>query len=263
MPPRSYVITAVVLAVLVAVSIPLTLGFFIIVWYWLFAAAACILAVVGVFKIANGLRAPLWLGIALALPGFVWASDRLYQTFSTETLLISKLGLEIYGAFNVAAAIALAVAAVGALRLVEIMSRPDPDFRFGYGALAAAALLLGVGLLVQATGWDFAKTGSFIASMRAVVVASTIAAYGLFIGAAVQITRRRDVERWTGAAISLVSAYMIFKIISSAFSTNPFDQGDGLMFWLEPVAMLVGGAAVWRMGTVLRAQALLERPAQS
>ncbi len=55
---------------------------------------ACILAVVGVFKIVNGLREPLWIGIALALPGFVWASDRLYQTFSSETLLISKLGLD-------------------------------------------------------------------------------------------------------------------------------------------------------------------------
>lgn len=178
---------------------------------------ACILAVVGVFKIVNGLREPLWIGIALALPGFVWASDRLYQTFSSETLLISKLGLEIYDAFNVAAAIALAVAAGGALRLVEIMSRQDPDLRFGYGFLAAAALLLGAGLLVQATGCNFAKTAAFITSLRAVVVVSTIAAYGLFIAAAGLITTRRNVERWTGTAISLVSAYMMSKLSARRF----------------------------------------------
>jgi hypothetical protein len=34
--------------------------------------------------------------------------------------------------------------------------------------------------------------------------------------------------------------------------------GD-MMFWLLPVLMLVGSAAVWRMGSVLRAQARPER----
>ena len=33
MPPRSYIITAVALAALVAISFPLTLGFSIILWY--------------------------------------------------------------------------------------------------------------------------------------------------------------------------------------------------------------------------------------
>jgi len=47
MPPLSYMVTAVVLAVLVAVSFPLTMGFSIVFWYWLFAAAACILAILG------------------------------------------------------------------------------------------------------------------------------------------------------------------------------------------------------------------------
>src|ERR1700690_1240868 len=75
MPPRSYLITAVVLAGLVAVSVPLTLGFSIILWYGLFAAAACVLAVAGAFKVAAGLRAPPWIGVALASPGLVWAAN--------------------------------------------------------------------------------------------------------------------------------------------------------------------------------------------
>jgi hypothetical protein len=37
----------------------------------------------------------------------------------------------------------------------------------------------------------------------------------------------------------------------------------GLMFWLQPVLMLVGAAAVWRMGSVLLAQARQESYAQS
>jgi hypothetical protein len=75
MPPRSYLITAVVLAVLVAVSLPPILGFSIIVWRWLFAAAACILVVVGAFRAVHGLRGPRWIGGVLALPGLIWAAN--------------------------------------------------------------------------------------------------------------------------------------------------------------------------------------------
>jgi hypothetical protein len=35
----------------------------------------------------------------------------------------------------------------------------------------------------------------------------------------------------------------------------PGYRGDGPLFWLEPVVMLVGGAPVWRMGSLLRARA--------
>jgi hypothetical protein len=44
---------------------------------------------------------------------------------------------------------------------------------------------------------------------------------------------------------------------------NLATQGDGLAFWLEPVVMLVGGGAVWRMGSILRTQALPQPAVQA
>ena len=70
---------------------------------------------------------------------------------------------------------------------------------------------------------------------------------------------RRDVERWIGAVISLVSAYMLYKAVSSIVLLSFPDQGHGPMFWLQPVAMFVGGAAVWRMGSVLRERSFPEK----
>ena len=39
-------------------------------------------------------------------------------------------------------------------------------------------------------------------------------------------------------------------------------RGD-TMFWVQPILMLIGGAAIWRMGSssILHAQAALERNA--
>jgi hypothetical protein len=135
-PPRSYIITAAILVVLVFISLPLTMGFSILLWYWLFAAAACILAVAGAFKVTNGLGAPLWIAIALASPGFVWAVNKLY-----EMPFLPSPGSAI--TFYVAAFMALLAAGVGALRLIEMMSRSHTAFRVGYGILAAAALIIG------------------------------------------------------------------------------------------------------------------------
>jgi hypothetical protein len=258
MPPRSYVITAVVLAVLVAGSFPLTLGFSIILWYWLFAAAACMLAVVGVFRLRDGLHAPLWIGVALASPGFVWAANRLYDMTSSV-----PPQLAIYYTLTSAAYIALLAAALGALRLTEMMSAPHAAFRVGYGVLAVSALLVGVGWAAYVTGSTFTKSALFATSVRAVGVAATFVTFGAFIGVAVLITTRRNIERWTGTAISLISAYMLYKTISPIFLINLPGRGHGAAFWLEPVVMLVGGAAVWRMGSVLCAQALPERSVQS
>jgi hypothetical protein len=258
MPPRSYIITAVALAALVAISFPLTLGFSIILWYWSFAAAACILAVAGAFKIASGLGAPPWIGVALASPGFVWAANKVFEMISNGIHPVIWIG------FGVAGRLALLAAAAGALRLVETMSRPPAALRVGYALLAASALLLGVGLIAYSMGWTFTKNALYATSARAVGVAAILVEYGAFIGAAVLITMRRDIERWTGAAISLISAYMLYKAITPMFLVKiPGYGGDGPLFWMEPVVMLVGGAAVWRMGSVLRAQAHSERSAQS
>ena len=132
-----------------------------------------------------------------------------------------------------------------------------------YGVLALAALLVGVSLLAYAMGSIFTKNPLYATSARAVAVAATLVKYGTFIGAAVLITMRRDIEPWTGAAISLISAYMLYKAIRPMFLVELPGHGDAPMFWLQPVVMLVGGAAVWRMGSVLRAQVVPERSVQS
>ena len=245
-----------VLAVLVAASFRPTLGFSIILWYWSFAGAACILAVAGVVKVANGLRAPLWTGFALAAPGFVWAANKLY-----EMLLLPSPGSAI--TFSVAAFMALLAAGAGALRLIQIMSRPRAAFRVGYGILAAAALMMGVGLIARAMGWSFTNSALYVAAARALSVSAALVKYGAFIGAAVLISLRRNIEHWAGAAISLISVYLLYKAISSMFLVNIPGRGDGLMSWLQPVLMFVGATALWRMGSVLRAQAIPDRSVQS
>lgn len=96
--------------------------------------------------------------------------------------------------------------------------------------------------------------------------ASTFVKYGAFIGAAVLISMRRDVERWTAAVISLVSAYLLWKGVYTIILLRIPEQGNAFMFWLQPVAIFVGGAAVWRMGSVLRGQPCSEwsaRPSPS
>jgi hypothetical protein len=253
MPPRSYVVTAIVLAVLVAVSLPLTLGFSIILWYWLFAAAACILVVGGVLKVVNGLGASPWIGVALASPGIVWAASSILK-------LVSNVPVMLTSTLHVAASLTALAAAAGALRLVEAMSGPHTAVRVGYGVLAASALLVSVSYFASAMGWGFTRSTSYFATARAVHVVAALVKYGAFIAAAVLISMRRDIEPWTAAAVSLVSACMIYLTIKPLFVAGL--SGD-MMFWLLPVLMLVGSAAIWRMGSVLRAQAHQERFAPS
>jgi hypothetical protein len=256
MPPRSYIITAVVVAALVGVSFPLTLGFSMIVWYWLFAVAACILAVAGAFKVADGLRAPRSIGVALASPGLVWAVANLRELIG-QPIPATSVRFDV-----VAAYLAMLAAGAGALWLVEAMSRSHAAFRVGYALLAVTVLWVGVVQIALAMGWTFIGNPLYTIPARAVFVASTFVKYGAFIGAAVLITMRRDVERWTGAVISLISAYMLYKAVSSLVLLGFPDQRHGLMFWLQPVIMFVGGAAVWRMGSALREQSFPERSAR-
>jgi hypothetical protein len=248
MPPRSYMVTATLLGVLVAASLPLTMGFSIILWYWLFLVAAFILVTGGVIKIAYGLGVSPWIGFALASPGFVWAANSLLG-------LTSYMSLPLGRTLSVAASLAFLASAAGALRLVETMSRPHAAFRIGYGLLAAYAIFVIGGAVASASGWSFTRSTPYATSTRVVGVAVALVKYGAVIGAAVLITTRRDVEPWAAAAISLISAYMIYNAIRPMFGvTFP----GALMFWMQPVLMLVGAAAVWRMGSVLLEQARRE-----
>jgi hypothetical protein len=248
-------IALVVLAALVGISFLLTLGFSIIVWYWLFAVAACILAVAGAFKIADGLHAPRWIGVALASPGLVWAVAN-FRDLIGRPIPVTTVRFDL-----VAAYLAVLAAGAGALWLAVAMSRSYVAFRIGYALLAVTALLVGVVQVADAMGWTFVGNPLYTIPSRAVFIASTFVKYGAIIGAALLITMRRDVERWTGAVISLISAYLLYKSAYSLVMLRSLDQGNGLLFWLQPVAMFVGGAAVWRMGSVLREQSLPARSA--
>jgi hypothetical protein len=255
MPPLSYIITAIVLAALVAVSFPATLGFAIILWAWLFAAAACILTIVGGFRVVGGLHAPLRIGVALALPSCVWAADALHNLIN----FASTQETRIFQALIFAAILARAAAGFGALRLMEFMSTPHAAFRVGYGVLAVTALMVCVNWCAFAMGWTFTHNVFYGRSSQALGIAAMLIEYGAFIGATAMITIRRDVERWTGAVISLIIAYLFYQ------ATLPYEVlvDDTLMFWTQPVVMLIGAAAVWRMGSVLRAQVRSQRGALS
>jgi hypothetical protein len=259
MPPRSYLITAVALAVLVAVSLPPTLGFSVIAWGWLFTVAAWILFVVGAFRVVHGLRGPRWIGAVLVLPGLVWVANNL-RTMNPERS--SVIGFLMSG---VAAQLALLAAAAGALGLVETVSRPHAAFRVGYALLAVYAFVLGIGLVENLMGWSFTKNALYATSARVLRVAATFVEYGAVIAAAVLVTMRRDIEVWAGAVVCLIGIYMLYDTIRLLFvaaELRVFVAADP-MFLVQPVLMLIGAAAVWRIGSVLNAQAVSERYAQS
>jgi hypothetical protein len=254
MPPRSYVVTAVVLVVLVAVSIPLTMGFSVILWRPLFMAAACILGAAGAFRIVLGLRAPLWIGVVLALPGIFWLVDSLVTlTINTSAFMAW------FKVFNLANQLALLLAATGAMQLMELVSTPHPAFRVAYGLLAASALLFLYSLMAQSIGWGFARDGLVVASIRSLHFAAILVAYGAFVGAALLIVTRLDIELWTGAVIGLIGVYMSYEIIRPMLAAGL--RGDS-MFWLLPILLLAGAAAVWRIGSTLHAHAGPVRYAQ-
>jgi len=256
MPPRSYLITAAVLVALVAVSLPLTMGFAVIAWYWLFAAAACVLVVVGVIRIAYRLGAPAWIGVALASPGLLWAANSLLNMTSYRPMSVAWILLS-----NLATNLAFTAAAAGALRLMETLSRPHVAFRIGYGLLAVSVLLSGLSLTAYFMGWNFFKNPLYGTFLRPLYAAIMLVKYGAFIGAAVLITRRLAMELWTSVTIGLIGLLMLYEDFTQMFAVG-FLRGD-TMFWLQPVLFLVGGAAVWRIGALLHMQSASQRYAQS
>jgi hypothetical protein len=202
--------------------------------------------------VTDGLDAPRWIAIAFASPGIVWAVKTLYEIpfLPSPATAIT---------FYVAAFLALLAAGGGALRLIEMMSRPHVAFRFAYGMLAAAALVMAVSLLARAMGWNFTTSASYIFTCRSLSYSAAVVKYGAFIGVAMLITLRRDIERWTGTAISLVSAFLLYRALRPMFVVDHFGSGEALMF-LQPVIMLIGSAAVWRMGSLLGSSSAPKRP---
>ena len=72
---------------------------------------------------------------------------------------------------------------------------------------------------------------------------------------------RRDIEVWAGIVISLIGVDMFYETIRLMFVVEL--RSPQMVVWLEPVLMLIASAAVWRIGSVLNAQAVSERYAQS
>jgi hypothetical protein len=246
MPPRSYMIAAVVLGTLVGVSFFLAIGFSMTVWSWMFGIAACILGVAGAFNVAGGLDAPRWIGFALASPGLAWAAGSLREWI--QSTLTGSIRYEVFAVYFAALA-----AGAGALKLIDMMSRlPRAVVYIGYALLAVTALWVGLRLIAIFTQWPFFETPYYFMAGRTVFAASTVVEYGAFMGAAVLITIRRDVESWAAVAICLVSSFLIFNRFYTLILLRQLESSYGFLSWLQPVAIFIAAAAVWRMGSLLR-----------
>jgi len=221
------------------------------VWFWMFASAACILGVAGAFNAAGGLGAPRWVGVALASPGLVWAVGNLREWF--PSIFASSTRYEV-----IAALFAAPAAGIGALKLIEMMSRSPAAVRIGYALLALTALWVGFGLIVIFTPWPFFRNPTYYMTSRAVHTVSAVVEYGAFIAAAVLITVRHDLERWSCVAISLVSAFLLYKRVYIVILSRPLENVYGFVSWLQPIAFFIGAVAVWRMGVILRGHPFLK-----
>jgi hypothetical protein len=251
MPPLSYIVIAIMLAALAAGGFPDRLGFSVSLWYELFDVVTCLLAVPGAFRIARGLHARFWVGIALASPGLFYGAINLYQL--TNRLHESTNGLHgpVPSAFNEVAYLASLASAAAAIHLAETLSGRRTAFRVGYWILAAAALTACLNWLAHSTGWIFAQHFQYSLLAGAATTAAIFVTYGAFISAAMLVVVRRDIERWTGIVIGLISAYLLYLVLRPLFVDDGFTYYVGWTFWLWPGAMLIGGAAVWRMGALL------------
>jgi hypothetical protein len=253
MPPRSYAVVAILLAALVAGGVPDRLGYSVWVWYSLFDIGLCLLTVPGALRIASGLQARPWVGIALASPGLVSGFTGLYKLANKPLTPLpsgsSELGY-----------IALLAAAAAAMSLAEKLSRPRSVFRFGYSILAIAAITTCLNWLSRPMGWLFTQHFEYALLASAANTAAIFVKYGAFIVAAILIVIRRDIERWTGVVISSISAYLLYLSLRPLFVEDRFTYHVGWTFWLWPGVILISGAAIWRMGSLLHSVPIPEQP---
>ena len=252
MPPRSYVIIATALAALVVGGFPDKFGFSVSRWYQWFDVITCLVAVPGAFRIARGLHARFWVGIALASPGLVCGAVNLYG-------LTNRINRPVSSAFNEVADLAVLAAAAAAIHLAETLSGRRTAFRVGYWILAIAALTTCLSWLGRPMGWIFTQDFLFALVGGTANIAAIFVKYGAFIGAAMLIVTRRDIERWTGIVIGLISAYLLYRDLRPLFVDDGFTYYVGWTFWVWPGAMLIGAAAVWRMGSLLHASPMQAR----
>jgi hypothetical protein len=248
MPPLSYVITAIVLALIF-------FGSPVYPFYWLFATTAGVLTIAGVIRIARALRAPLWIGPALAIPGIFWTAHTLYDVYSKphllETVVVGLVGI-----------IANLVAGVGALRLLEMTALPRKVFWIGCAILGTAALCSTISLIAIFPGHGltvnlrFAFYSAYYTIIgRPLTLLGAVLSYISYVSLVIVISRTRHIEIWISAVVTAVGSYLIYKVVVLMLWIPIEGQHDGLIGWPEPVIMFIGGVAVWRLGSVLSAQA--------
>jgi hypothetical protein len=244
MPPLSYIGIAIVLAVLVAGGFVDKLGWSVSLWYHWFYIIVCLLAVPGAVRIAHGLRARFWVGVALASPGLAIGCISLYGLINAPNRPVSI-------AFHEAVYLALLASAAAAIHLAEAISGRRTAYRVAYWILALATITTCLDWLAGPMGWRLTGYFGYPLVAWAANIAAIFVKYGAFIGAAMLVVLRRDIELWTGIVISLISAYLLYRGLRPLFVDDGFTYYVGLTFWVWPGVMLVGAAAVWRMGSLL------------
>ena len=245
MPPRSYVITAIVLAVIL-------FGSRLYPFYWLFATTAGVLTIVGVIRIGRGLRGPPWVGIGLAIPAIFWTAHTLYDVYSRPVLPEPVVpGLE--------GILANTIAGAAALYLLEMITGRRTVFWLGYAILAGAALCSSVSLigLFPSHGinfWFAFDSVHYTFISRPVTLLGSVLPYLAYISLAIVVGLQRRFEIWVSVVIAAVGLFLIYKVGDLVLWIPMEGQHDGLIGWPEPVIMFVGAVAVSRLGTLLSAQ---------
>ena len=206
MPPLSYIVAAVLLIGLVVASLPPTMGYAILLWYWVFAAAACLLAVGGTLLVGLGMRAPLWVSLALASPGVIWAARSLFDLFAPLPLHMAT-----YQYFSAAGAFASTAAAIASLRLVELIYSPNIFVRIAIGVLVLSALLVVAALVSSAVGSPLLQDRHFLDRHSHCGLAGGCREIRRFRGRFdFHVSQSRKVEWWTAVAVSFVSAISLY-----------------------------------------------------
>jgi hypothetical protein len=249
MPPFSYIGVAILVVALVVGGATEKIPLVIYQWRALFLAVPCLLAVPGAYRIASGVGARLGAGLALVSPALAFATIGLYQ-------LASGPFKPVPAAFGAVAHVAVLAAAAAAIHLVQKLSQPRPVFRVCYVILAVAAFTTALDGLDQQMRWRFVEQQLLYSLLSwAANTAAIAVTCGAFIAASWLIVTRRGVECWTAIVISLITAYFLYSDVRPLFVR---DDGWmrlqlGFAFWAWPGAMLLGAAALWRIGALLHA----------
>ena len=254
MPPFSYIVVAMALAGLVAVSLALTHMYAIFLLYWMFAAAACVLAVIGVFRISYGLRTSFWIGLALASPAILWAFEQIIALRASSTNYVTISNYLRSGAF-----LATTIAAIACVRLIEKVSVSNMVTRIAYGILALSLALTLFAIVQTVLGAVWNRNAAYMEFAKWVRWPILVTKYGALIVAPIFLAMRRNIEKWTLipiVGIALLETYnAIFIFFPSNWIVNvQFPAIQGIWFWFRPVVFFVAGAAIWRMGSVLLSQ---------